>query len=204
MQIAQFFVDLRRGLRLTLPQIAAYLRVSVDCIEHLESGRVELLPQRRETAQFILDYASLAQIDGRPLLNAIGGLVAKLERYSALGNSPAAAAQTTMADRGGRTLRRAGSALANGAMRLPKDAMNQVRRRPDRAVYALSLPLGLLLIGLNSGSIAQVSRPFSLSVEWLSGYFQEHFGRVQGGLRYIEVDDPRSRRADLLPVKGGS
>ena len=205
-RIAQFFADLRRALRLTLPQSAAYFGVPANVIEDLENGRVELLPPHSGTARFILDYAALADIDGRPVLAAIGNLVSVLSHYGPHEEAPALqpAPSSRSLSMGGERLRRAGSAIANGAMRLPKDAMDQVRRRPERAFYALSLPLGLLLLTLNSAAITQVSQPFSLSVEWFSGFFQEHFGRVQNGLRYIEVDDPRSRRADKLPIKGGS
>jgi hypothetical protein len=103
-----------------------------------------------------------------------------------------------------RNLFRAGSAIASGARRLPTQAFNQVRERPQRALYALSLPLGLLLILLHSSIFETISEPFGRAVHWVSFYFQEHYGPVKDGMRYIEVDDPRIRRADKLQIHGSS
>jgi hypothetical protein len=103
-----------------------------------------------------------------------------------------------------RNLLRAGSAIASGARRLPTQALNQVRERPQRALYALSLPLGLLLILMHSSIFGTISEPFGTAVRWASSYFQEHYGPVRDGMRYIEVDDPRTRRADKLQIGGGS
>lgn len=203
-RIARFFVDLRHALRLTLPQIAGHFGVREDAVECLETGQVERLPAHPDTARFIMAYTASGRVDGRPVLAAIGALIAKLQREGQVPAPKPAAAHDRLAGYGGRQLVRAGSVLANGAKRLPKDAIEHMRRRPERAFYAVSLPLGLLLVGLNSSAIANVSRPFASSVGWVSGYFQEYFGRVEGGLRYIEVDDPRSRRADKLAVRGTS
>ncbi|MFA5957720.1 helix-turn-helix domain-containing protein [Hyphomicrobium sp.] len=107
-----------------------------------------------------------------------------------------------------RNLLRAGSAIANGARRLPQEALDrvrdQVRTRPQRALYALSLPLGLVVITMHSSIFATISAPFGMAVQWGSTYIQEHYGPVRDGMRYIEVDDPRSRRADKLRIGGGS
>ena len=103
-----------------------------------------------------------------------------------------------------RNLLRAGSAIASGARRLPQEALNQVRRRPQRALYALSLPLGLLVITMHSSILATVSKPFEMAVQSVSTYIQEHYGPVRDGMRYIEVDDPRTRRADKLQIGSGS
>ena len=77
-------------------------------------------------------------------------------------------------------------------------------KRPQRALYAVSLPLGLVLLMLNTSVFDMVAKPFGSSVRWVSAYFQEHFAPVHDGLRYIEVDDPRSRRADKLQIGSGS
>ena len=100
--------------------------------------------------------------------------------------------------------RRAGSAIASGAKRFPQGAMDQIRQRPQRALYAVSLPLGLLLLLLNTSVFALVAKPFSSTVRSVSVYFQVHFAPVRDGLRYIEVDDPRLRRADKLRISSGS
>jgi hypothetical protein len=259
---------LRQALRLTVPQAARYLTVRPEVVEALETGQVEYLPAWPETSAIIMTYTSMAGVNGRPVLNAIGTLFRQLavpaapqaapmphaeafplggsvQRHRATGYTNNAVAQQNYATtpqyqvpqrrigpgnpvnarvariepgRAGnepdvarfglavssRNLLRAGSAIANGARRLPQEALDQVRRRPQRALYAVSLPLGLLMILLHSAVFATISEPFAMVVQWGSTYFQEHYGPVKDGMRYIEVDDPRTRRADKLRIGGGS
>jgi hypothetical protein len=197
--IARFFIDLRRALRLTLPQAAHYVQVHPEVIETLETGQIEYLPPWPETTRLVLMYASMAGVDGRPALNAIGALLVVLSQPAPEGQKP----RRSASEAGGH-FRRAGSAIASGARRLPQGAMQQIRQRPQRALYALSLPLGLLLLMLHTSVFALVAEPFSATVRLVSVYFQEHFAPVRDGLRYIEVDDPRSRRADKLRIGSGS
>lgn len=297
--IARFFIDLRQALRLTVPQAAHYLAVRPEVVEALETGQVEYLPQWQETSAIIMTYTSMAGVNGRPVLNAIGTLFTQLSvRAAPTANQlpaptpdghfreptshfqqqpffqqPAAQPQAYAAHQqpydhgrhepyeppqgysplqgsmpqqssipqqgsmpqnlGGfpprprpqqpvhisdqepdiarsglavssRNLLRAGSVIASGARRLPQEALYRVRERPQRAVYALSLPLGLLLLMMHSSIFATISAPFSVAVQWVSGYMQEHYGPIRDGMRYIEVDDPETRRADKLQIGSGS
>lgn len=260
--IARFFIDLRQALRLTVPQAAHHLSVHPEVVEALETGQVEFLPHWSEMSAIIMTYTSMAGVNGRPVLHAIGTLLTHLSvpaappaqitsqraapeswppaqnqmpriarrpsgfppsgypqqapsNYGQQGYRQVGRAEDADLDyadlpaRSGlaassRNLLRAASAIANGARRLPQEAFNQVRRRPQRALYALSLPLGLLLIMMHSSIVATVSNPFGRAVQWVSTYIQEHYGPVRDGLRYIEVDDPRSRRGDKLQIGSGS
>lgn len=229
--IARFFIDLRQALRLTVPQAAYYLQVPPEMVEALETGHVEYLPPWPETSAIIMTYAAMAGINGKPVITAIGTLLthlsvaaapaARLPAPQPFPQRPAAPRQLTQRVRdarpaserepapmglatSSRNLLSAGSAIASGARRLPQQALNQMRQRPQRAVYALSLPLGLLLLAMHSSIFATVSQPFSMAVQWVSTYFQEHYGPVRDGLRYIEVDNPETRRADKLRIGSGS
>ncbi|WP_291163224.1 helix-turn-helix domain-containing protein [Hyphomicrobium sp.] len=250
--IGQFFIDLRRALRLTLPQAAEYLQVRPEVIEALETGHVEYLPDWADTSAIVMTYTSMAGINGRPALNAIGQLISYLSSFApvqslpaasdyppahvqaqaysppraqaqqfpysqplprseprSLPSNPASPPRDRPAGRQGGGVQaanfmRAGSAIANGAKRLPQEALNQFRRRPQRALYAVSLPLGLMLLTLHSSIFETVSKPFGSAVRWASSYFQEHYGPIRDGMRYIEVEDPRSRRGDKLRIGSGS
>ena len=94
--------------------------------------------------------------------------------------------------------------IANGAKRLPQGAIHQIKERPQRAVYAVSLPLGLLLLLMHVSIYDLVGKPFAAGVRAVSAYVQEHFAPVHDGFRYIEVGDPRSRRTDKLQISSGS
>lgn len=279
--IARFFIDLRQALRLTVPQAAHYLAVRPEVVEALETGQVEYLPEWQETSAIIMTYTSMAGVNGRPMLNAIGTLFTQLsvraapppsasERFSQSeqplqqaasyvqqqhfqpqpaaqlqprhqpvqpyvqpqGYSPLQGSMPPQGQRAfsprpmpvpatmpeqepadvaqsglpvsSRNLLRAGTAFASGARRLPQQALSQVRERPQRALYALSLPLVLLLVMMHSSIFATISQPFGMVVQWVSAYMQEHYGPIRDGMRYIEVDDPETRRADKLQISSGS
>jgi hypothetical protein len=197
--IARFFMDLRHALRLTLPQAAYYLQVPTNVIEALETGQAEYLPPWPQTAQIVMAYTSMAGIDGRPVLKAIGNLIVMLQPAP---QEPEEKHAGYASQAGGHFLR-AGSVIANGARRLPKDAIHQIRERPQRALYALSLPFFVLLF-FHASIFQVVAQPFSSAVSHVSVYFQEHFAPVRDGLRWIDVNDPRSRRSDKLQIAGGS
>lgn len=187
--IARYFRELRNALHLPPEFAAAQLNTSPEVISALECGRVEHLPAWPETVSIVMAYATFARIDGRPALSLISetiGLISEAAAEDAATAEAAAALPTPPPPRARRL-------AAAGAMRLPHSAFRQVRARPDRAFYALSLPLGLLVLALN----ASVANSALTSV---SDFFRTHFGEVREGLRWIEVSDPRSRRSDKLQV----
>jgi len=102
-------------------------------------------------------------------------------------------------------IRRAGNAIAHGAARLPREALAQVRKRPDRAFYAVSFPLVLLVVAANTTFLATplavLTKPVASAAQGIKTYYQERFAPVREGFKWIEADDPRDRRGDKLPVE---
>ncbi len=219
--VGQLFFDLRNALRVTPEQIAAHLFAAPEAIVALETGQFEYLPPWPETARIVMGYTALAGIDGRPVLNTIadaltgvsvspGVTVARSPAVPALIEQAALSppkVSTDIAPKYRHRLpvakwRQAGVALANGARQLPADALKQVRQRPERAFYALSLPIGILLILLNTSALeaafSHVPRPVARLAQDMRHFFQEQFAPVHEGLRWIDVDDPRRRRGDKL------
>ncbi|MFN3869189.1 MAG: helix-turn-helix domain-containing protein [Hyphomicrobiaceae bacterium] len=77
--------------------------------------------------------------------------------------------------------------------------------RPVRRLAAVALAMAALggTVGYTSVGATAVSSlpaPASRAVRSLSDFFVEQFAPVRDGHRWIEVADPRSRRADKLPV----
>lgn len=194
--IARLFWDLRNALQLSPYQAAANLLTHSDVIGLLEAGHFEMLPPWPETARIVMTYTSMAGVDGQPVLNAIADVL----RASALQvqAQPQPSPQRIQVER----LRQAGTAFANGAKKLPAGALKQVRERPERAFYAVSLPLAIILLLLNSSVLQaafnHVPRPVARMVTDVRQFFQEQFAPVHEGLRWIDVDDPRRRRGDKL------
>jgi hypothetical protein len=205
--VARFFCDLRHFLRLTLPQAAYYLQVQPQVIEALETGQVEYLPPWAETSRVIMTYSAMAGVDGGAVLNAVGALLAQLSQTVV--QEPPSQQQVRSPrlrhpSQTSQRFRHAGSVIASGAKRLPQGAIHQIKERPQRAVYAVSLPLGLLLLLMHVSVFDLVGKPFAAGVRAVSAYVQEHFAPVHEGFRYIDVGDPRSRRTDKLQISSGS
>ncbi|MEQ1671006.1 MAG: helix-turn-helix domain-containing protein [Hyphomicrobium sp.] len=199
--IARLFFDLRAALQATPQQAAAQLMTRPETVLALETGHFEAMPHWPEAARIVMAYTALAGIDGRPVLSAM----AEVLRESAA--SQPAPPQAALPAQGHHhfpvdRLRQAGSALAHGAIRLPADALKQVRERPERALYAVSLPLGIVLLLLNTSALQaafdHVPRPVARMAQDVRQFFQEKFAPVREGMRWIEVDDPRRRRGDKL------
>lgn len=231
--VARLFFDLRQALGQTAHFVAAQLVTEPDVIDALEMGAFERLPDWAETSRVVLGYTALAGIDGTPVLRAIDEIlrreaVPQAQRFeprnayeaSPFSGQAAPQRQPHGGNAGhahhshhgglpvGRMLHDAGAALAHGAKRLPADALMQVRKRPDRALYALSVPLLLLILALNTSVVrtafSYVPRPAAEIVRDMKMYFQVQFAPVRDGLRWIDVDNPRDRRGDKLRRKGQS
>lgn len=191
--IARLFFDLRSALRATPHQVAAQLQTRPEAVIALEAGQFEAMPHWPETARIVMAYTAMAGIDGRPVLAALADVLHASAQPAQAAHVPAPHVHR---------LRQAGSALAHGAKRLPADALKQVRERPERAFYAVSLPLGIVLLLLNTSALQaafnHVPRPVARMAQDVRQFFQEQFAPVREGLRWIEVDDPRRRRGDKL------
>lgn len=199
--VARLFYDLRQVLGLTQHFAAAQLVTEPDVIMALESGEFERLTDWEETSRVVLAYTALAGIDGEPALRAIQDILRQsASRQTAQKRqSPPAGSRFPV----GRFLH-AGAMMASGAKWLPTSALRQVRERPERALYALSLPAVLVLLALNTSivrtafSFAYVPRPAAEIVRDVRMFLQVQFAPVREGLRWIDVDDPRERRGDKL------
>jgi hypothetical protein len=196
------FIELRRCLRLPLPEIARRLETRMDVVEALERGDVRCLPPWPETVRVVSAYTLLAKIDPRPVLHVIGA------RISADAPLPASTAATTHSARtdgraGARrtSLPQAGkSARDSGAGRLLAGGFMPELGRPALRWMAAAAVALMLLSTLLPSQMLQASAVGSGDSVWggLAKYMRFTSSKVKDGYRWIEVDDPRSRKGDKL------
>lgn len=205
-EIARFFADLRRVIGASPFEAAARLRTHAGVVAALERAEIESLPPWPETQRVVLGFTAWAGIDGRPVLNALGILFHEAEQRRRVAVQVAALRPAIAAS--AVRLRQAKIAIAEGAKRLPREALNQARERPVRTFYAVSLPLGMLVLALNTGlvhqALAHIPRPIVRAAVAVKDSLAVHFAPVREGLRWIEVENPRSRRSDKLSSPGFS
>ncbi len=199
------FRDLRQFLRLTPEQLAANLGTHVEVVYALEFGRVDLLPPWPETARVVCAYTGLAGIDPMPVLNCMA------RNFAPPGGNYRArlAAHRRYA---GHAVRTASTWLGGAAWIIYDLTFAQVGRlargisaRPWlRLAIALGVSAAFMLIftqtALLQASVSSLPQPLARVFRSTQDYMLYRLAPVRDGLRWIEVDDPRSRRGDKLRV----
>jgi hypothetical protein len=215
------FRDLRRALRLSLPDLAIRLGTRIDVVTALERGEIDRLPPWPETVRVVNGFTSLGRIDPRPVLGIIR---AQMERgATVVGDRPRrplrslAQAAAQAVGRAANTARTAASlawhergaaALSwiatDAAERAVPVGMRHTRSWPSRTgvlvVLVLSLTVATYIVrntGLEA-AFADLRTPMFRLVNRAQDYILRQTAATREGLKWIDVDDPRSRRADRL------
>jgi transcriptional regulator with XRE-family HTH domain len=224
-EIGALFRDLRRILRLSIPDLAARLGTRLDVIAALERGEISRLPPWPETVRVVTGFTSLARIDPRPVLAIIRGQMeggatvvgardARRQPLRSLARATASAARRVAA-----TTRSAASVAwgARGAMAQSwiaseaadmdveadaRHSMAWLGRTGIMVLLVLSLTFATYLArstGLE-GALANLRTPIERLVSKTHDYIVRRTASAPSSdeLKWIDVGDPRSRRADRL------
>jgi hypothetical protein len=197
-QLAQIFLNMRTAMKVSRETIARRLATTASTIESFESGAVSALPHWKETGRIVRGYCELMRIDPEPILWHIRS---RLQALASHARPVRAAAPTEVtASRPSTQSRRRGTSVQAPA-RSPR------RRRRTRALFALSAPLALaaLLVYFAQAAPLPVYRASSLLPSALGNavrggldYLMLLSAPRRDGLRWIDVSDPRVRKADKL------
>lgn len=206
-EIGGLFRELRRILKLSLPELAARLGTQIDVISALERGDVRRLPDWPETVRIVTAFTALGGIDARPVL---GVLYREMQQSPQPASSSAGASQQRAraiagslvggAVTGLRAATAIGGSAAAGVGRLGRFVPRLSRRTWIAIVIASILGGGYVAMATASegeepvslfGPVTHLKRSVEDYVLWWQAPTRE-------GLKWIEVDDPRSRRADRL------
>lgn len=211
-------------LGLSPADVAARLGTSSEVVIALESGHVAALPPWPESARVVGAYLSAANIDARPVLSTLKSAVIAAEgqrRGGALA-PPRLARGTAPAKSAARRSLRERMAPGLLAIRLPLSSLQIGGRMPrllsrlaavypgarlPRPSWRTTLSLGvpvLLLVAVTQTRIADVAAasmpaPIGNALRGASEHVRVLLAPKFEGLTWIDVADPRSRRADKLP-----
>jgi hypothetical protein len=209
--------DMRLALGMTPGELALRLGTTVDVVMTLEQGRLRGLPHWDETQRIVAGLCALHRVDPRPILQRIF----QQTNLTHVGAPP---------DRGPDALRRASDRTGGrpGARIAPPEPSRRRRaaksatthkgwkarplaRGRGRALMAVAGPM--VLIAAAVWTIQAQPRalreaisvlPASIAQPMLSGLdtLAVRLAPRHDGLRWIEVADPSSRKADKLPMPG--
>lgn len=190
-EIGRLFRDLRHAIGLSPYQIAAELMTRVEYIAALEQGDFEYLPSWPETVAIVNGFAALGRVNADLVLAAMAEQFPQSVQATRFPPRPNPVLAPGL---NGIPLARAKAAIVEGARQLPR----QVRERPQRALYAATIPLLVLIAAVNPAMAKRAVAPIVYMSQNAMDYVHVAFPPVREGLRWIEVDDPRTRRGDKL------
>lgn len=216
-EVGRFFQEIKWALGVPTRELAQRLATRESVIKALEAGRIADLPEWPETVRVVSALASLARIDPRPVLHVIAGALAGGEvqapHRGTRGKRMAAAAPVRAAGRGadGPGAERWHHRIRDGISRLmPQGAARAdapvPRRKPRlKTLLAVAAPAALWLFATETDALYRGLASVPASANRLVRPFQDYLlvalAPVREGHRWIEVDDPRSRRSGKLPTK---
>jgi DNA-binding XRE family transcriptional regulator len=192
-EVAHFFRDLRAAMQMSQAQAAQWLATRTDIIAALETGDVSVLPPWPECCRIVRTYTAPVGLDPRPILHSLEALLAVAAR------TPKPAPKRTFVPR----LSRQSKAAANPAIAAVSANVGRLLRgRNGRALFAVAVPVGLLVLltqtSVLEAAVAQLPPSVARIVRGAQDYVTLQLAPVRDGLRWIDVRDPRSRRSDKL------
>jgi hypothetical protein len=197
-QLAQIFRNMRMAMRVSRETIARRLATTSATIDSFEQGAVGALPHWKETCRIVRAYGALARMDTEPILLRIRDELQALARQS----RPPTPAEFTA----GRPAPRTQPAVPRSKR---SEAHASRRRLRARHLFALSAPLALAVAVVYLAQVAPrpVYRAIGLLPDAAERVVRAGLDYVvvlsaprRDGLRWIDVSDPRVRKADKLQV----
>jgi hypothetical protein len=195
-QLGLIFRNMRLTVKVSRETIARRLATSTSCVDAFEAGAVGALPHGKETERIVRGYCELVRIDPEPILWRIRGHMQALASQPKLA-AATARSRTTSSSRVVRSQPATGARAGNA----------RPRRRRKRALFALTTPVALVAGLVYLAHVAP--KPVYLAVALLPqpiedaaraglDYLAMLMAPQRDGLRWIEVGDPRVRKADKL------
>lgn len=199
-------VATRAALGQSEQAMAGRLGTTTNVIRALEKGQLLALPPWPETRRIVDQWVSGAGLDPRPALTSLASTLQAARDNATSGT-------------------KSGSKRAKKAATATSAAGNEpAKKRPwprfARRLPAMSLSLppsrvmrwGGLVVALAAvwsaatqtavvaGAVARLPAPAERAVRSISDYLAIRFAPVREGHRWIDVEDPRSRRGDKLRI----
>jgi hypothetical protein len=186
---------MRTALNLSREALARRLGTTPAIVDSLEAGAITTMPRWPETNRIVRAYCGLLQFDPEPVLWRIQS------QLQAVSSSPSKAARPiTTAPKIERT-------RASQARTSEPPYSGPRRRRRARTFFALSAPVALAAVlvylaqsapGRAYAALTLLPQPVAMPLRAGLDYMLFLTAPRRDGLTWIEVGDPRMRKADKL------
>jgi hypothetical protein len=195
-QIGKIFRNMRAALKVPREILARRLATTPSVIDSFEAGAITALPHWKEAERIVRSYCDLLRLDPEPVL---WRLRSQLRALAAMSHP---------------TVPTARSRSASARQAAPSEEAPPVRsgrrRRRGRALFVLSVPIALVagVVYLEQAAPRSANRllqrlPASIAEPVRAGFDRlvSFAAPSRDGLTWIEVSDPRSRKADKLQAR---
>jgi Helix-turn-helix domain len=206
-QLGQIFRSMRLTMKVSRETIARRLATTPACVDNFEAGAVSALPHGKETDRIVRGYCELLRVDPEPVLWRIRSHMQALASHPGPAGAmrPAGFPVQATADRGAP---RSQPVVKTERTKGERTKARPARpRRGARALFVLSAPVALLagMVYLAHAVPRPVYRAIALLPPPVDNvaragwdYLVHLTAPHREGLRWIEVSDPRMRKADKL------
>jgi hypothetical protein len=211
-RLAEIFRNMRRVLNVSADVMARELRTSRGVIAALEAGAVYALPPWGETHRIVVTYAQRAGVDARPILARLEGyLIYNVagESGGALPKLPARSVTRAPAYQQQRLSRAHWESMQTPLSHPPRSRKNRRRRALKFVVWSLILAVAggtLVAARLRPDLLLETARRLPPQVATTALTSAEllvfRAAPLQDGLRWVDMADPRVRKADKLRSAG--
>jgi Helix-turn-helix domain len=192
-QLGRIFHSMRVSMKASRETIARRLAIAVATIDTFEAGAVAAFPHWRETERIVRTYCELLRLDAEPILWRIRG------QLRALAAPPRPSAPAASSHPLPLVVRASGSAGRSADWPAPGP-------RPTRLLLALAASAALVAIGACVTFVPGAAyRAMSVLPRALRGPARAGLDQLMlftatryDGLRWVDVGDPRVRKADKL------
>ncbi len=201
--LSRLFQDARSYMQLTREELAHRLGTTAGVIAAFEAGAISAFPTWAETRRVVEGYAALVDFDPRALL---GHIETRMNSRPPQRPQPLMPAPAPVQIRTAPVRSTKGSAQPTGIPR----AQRSGRLRRHRVVVAVGAAAILGAIGFYWAAFSRpavlmsavralpspIATPIRAAMDGLVAVTAPR----RDGLRWIEVEDPRTRKADKLPT----
>jgi hypothetical protein len=220
-EVIRLLAGIRRAMGATHSTLAVRLATTPSVIAALESGTLAALPAWPETRRIVDMWVAGAGLDPRPALNALAHVLDPRNSLAAL-PSPRTQATSGGPQRVGPPTSMSPAVRARQNCEHEAPSLPFAQRVAERCRPLLGWSFGLLpsrmarwaavvlivtVIGTSAvqtkvvaAAISKLPAPAERAVRSISDFFAVRFAPQYQGHRWIEVDDPRSRRGDKLRI----
>jgi transcriptional regulator with XRE-family HTH domain len=194
-QLGQIFRNMRVAMKISREALARRLATTPMTIDSFEAGAINGMPHWRETVRIVRGYCELLRLDPEPILWRIKSQLQAVQAKSSSARNSAGTADAAAAP---------APATRNSHEKYGEEPARPKRRRA-RALFAITAPVALLaVLAIGAQALPQplyyaigflpapVAKPIRAGLDYVV-----HLGAPsRDGLKWIELSDPRLRKAD--------